>query len=48
MPFFDSAHPLDTGAKFPALRLTTIDDRTLELPANTGRFGVVLIYRGEW
>ncbi len=40
--------PLDSGVPFPPMALTTTDGSSFQLPPETGRWTVVLFYRGEW
>ncbi len=40
--------PLDSGVPFPPMTLTTTDGSSFQLPPETGRWTVVLFYRGEW
>ncbi|MEN8143451.1 MAG: hypothetical protein ABFS14_00750 [Gemmatimonadota bacterium] len=45
----DAARKLDTGVRFPPLRIPLIDGTTLQLPADAeGRYSVLLFYRGHW
>ena len=49
MPFINETHPLDTGEAFPSLSFKTLRHGTLEIPGSLrDKWGIVLIYRGEW
>jgi hypothetical protein len=40
---------LDTGDTFPTMTLSTLDHGDLQLPTDLGgRWGVLLVYRGQW
>ncbi len=40
---------VDTGAAFPSMRLNTTAGRSLDLAdAFAGKWGVILLYRGDW
>lgn len=40
---------LNTGDRFPRMTLKLADGGTLELPDGlTGRYNIVLFYRGHW
>ncbi len=46
---FASSNRLDSGTFFPGLELSTTDGHSLALPGKfTGRWGIVLLYRGDW
>ena len=41
--------PLDGGEILPGLEFTTTEERNLVMPGEfSGRWGVVLFYRGDW
>lgn len=43
------ADKLDSGARFPNLKLNLVDGGTLELPDGVdARYKVILFYRGHW
>ncbi|MDR3563322.1 MAG: redoxin domain-containing protein [Negativicutes bacterium] len=45
----EQAPLLDAGDLFPALKLTTVDRKTLSLPTDlAGKWTVLLFYRGGW
>jgi|ABPX01.1.fsa_nt_gi peroxiredoxin len=41
--------PLDTGDRFPEMRVTLTDGNSIKLPDDLGSgYKVILIYRGQW